>query len=478
VLSVAGLALGALFGRWVIGWFGSIRLSTDLPVRFDVDPDWRVAAFTALVALIAGVATGLAPAFHGTQGGVAHTLREGGRGGGAGAARQRLRSTLVVAQVAVSLVLLVCAGLFTRSVRNATRIDLGFRPDHLLMTSTDVAFQRYDSTKGVRFYRELLERAASLPGVRSVALSESMPLGYNNNGLDLYFDEDVPHAVDNRSASDFDVVSADYFTTLGLPIVAGRGFTRFDTDSSERVIVVSEAFARTFYPGKDAVGRHVRFSKDGTPLQIIGVAHDTKHVFVNEDAKPFVYRPVTQAYRTDMTLLVRTRGDPAPMLPATRDLFRQLDRDLPVYDAKTMEQHLASGISILFMRLAAVLAAAVGLLGLVQTVVGLYGVIAYGVSQRTREFGIRMALGARASDVVSGVLRQGAILTAIGLAIGLGIALAVTRLMSRLLVGVSTTDIVTFGTAVVVLALMALVSTYLPARRAARMEPVDALRAD
>jgi len=477
VLAMLGLVVGLVLARWVTAWLSNIRLATDFPIRFDVAPDWRVVAFAGGVALLAGIVTGLAPALQSARGSLSDVLRDGARAS-AGRSRHRIRGALVVAQVAVSLVLLICAGLFTQSVRTAANADLGFQPSHLLLMTVDLTLQRYDSAQRDRFYATLLERARALPGVRAAGIARDLPMGGNNSSYTIFFDTDVPTVEDRRLDIYSNTVSPDYFATMALPLVAGREFTRFDADSSPHVAVINVEMARRFWPGQDPLRQGFRTTRDGPLIQVVGVVRPTKYMFLNEAPGPYVYFPVAQRPITNVTLHLRTTGDPTAVIASARAMFRTIDPDLLVFDVKTMEQHLNDGIAFLFVRLGAVLATAVGLLGLIQTIVGLYGVIAYGVSQRTREIGIRMALGADGGSVVRSVMAQGLVLTAIGLVIGLVLAFVVTRLMQGLLFGVSPTDAMTFTAATLLLLGLSALSAYLPARRASRLEPLSALRTD
>jgi putative ABC transport system permease protein len=475
LLALLGLLLAIPLTYVVIEWLSSIRLSTDLPARFSIDPDWRVVTFGVVAAVVAGVIAGIGPAIQSSRVALNDVLKEGGRSGSGSVRRHRVRAALVVAQVAVSLVLLICAGLFTQSVRGAAQMDLGFRNTNLLMFTTDVSLQRYDTARGYTFYRQIVERAQALPGVRRVALSRDVPLGYNNRGWEVYFDRDVG-VEDNHYGVYGNTVSDGYFATLGYPILEGREFTDRDKAGAPLVAVINNAMARRFWPNGSAVGKQIRLEKDGPPVEIVGVVKDGKYVFINEALRPFLYVPFAQHFHDDMITTILASGDPASLAAPVRGIVRSLDPEIPPFDVKTMRAHLRDGIAFLFVRLAATLATAVGLLGLIQTIVGLYGVISYAVSQRTREIGIRMALGARPWDVLRGIAGQGLILSLIGIAIGAAIAFGVTRAMTALLVGVSATDPVTFVGAAVILALVTLASTVIPARRAARLQPVVALR--
>jgi putative ABC transport system permease protein len=475
VLALSGAALGVALARVVTGALGQVKLAVDIPVRFNLEPDWRVYLFSLGAALVAALVAGLAPAFQGSQVDVAHTLRAGARS--AGGARQRFRRMLVVAQVAVSLVVLICASLFTRSAREATRIDLGFRPDNLLLGSFDVSLRRYDRVHGEQFYRDLLERARALPGVRSAALGTHVPFGYNNNSVDVYVDQAGSGTRRGHTAIFYNAVSPDYFATMGIRMLAGRDFSVRDDSAAPRVAVVNAAMAARLWPGREPVGQHFRLSAGGPVFEVIGVVPTAKYIFISDGPRPFVYLPLAQYYRPERMIHLRTTVSPESVAPTLRGLAANLDPELPVYDLRSMREHLQHGIAFLFLHIGAALAAAFGLLGLVEAVVGLYGVISYSVVQRTREIGIRVALGAGPGDVVRAVLRQGITLTLAGLAVGAVLSLLVTRSVAGLLVGVGAGDAVSYVVAALVLTLCALVASLLPARRAARLSPVTALRA-
>ncbi|MEP6834498.1 MAG: ABC transporter permease [Gemmatimonas sp.] len=478
VLSVMGLMLGLILARWVTGYVSNFHLAVDFPVRFNVSLDWRVFAATATIAVLAGIITGIAPALRSGRGSLADTLREGSRGGTGNVLRQRLQGTLVVAQIAVSLVLIISAGLFARSVRAAANTDLGFRIDHQLLMSTDIALLHLNAGQKRVLFAQLQERATTLPGVQSAALARDLPMGGNNNSLDAYFDENIPGTNSNTIDIYYNTITPRYFETIGMKLLAGREFTADDRDSTTRVVIINAEMAKQFWPNRDAVGQQFRFRKDGPKVLIVGVATNSKYMFLNEPPRPYLYVPFAQRPTDQMTLHLRTTADPATLARAAREVVRGLNPELALFGVKTMETHLNFGLAFLFVRFGALVATTLGLLGLLQSIVGLYGVVSYGVSQRTREFGIRLALGASSSVVARDVLKQGAVLTAIGLTVGLAIAAASTRLMNSLLFGVSATDWETFAVAAVLLGVVATLSAYVPARRASKLDPLVALRAD
>ena len=482
VLSVLGGTAGLILALWAIDWLSSIRVSIDAPVRFAINPDWRVLAFSVIVALVAGLVSGVAPAFQTSKTDLNESLKEGGRAAGSGASRHRFRNLLVVSQVAVSLLVLICAGLFMQSARNAEKIDLGFRTENLSMLTTDVGLQGYDKQKGKQFYEQLTERVKAMPGVSSVALARDTQLGYNNHTEEIVLEGREATPEEDRINIFFNRVSPAYFQTVGTPLLAGRDFTERDNESAPQVVIINETMARRFWTGagqpESALGKRFRLRRDGPLVEVVGVARDSKYVFLGEDPRSFMYVPFAQGYRSQMTLFIHAAGDPAGLISAARQVVREMDGDLPVYDAKTMTTHLRDGIALLFIRLGAKLAAAFGLLGLVLALVGIYGVVSYSVAQRTHEIGIRVALGANRSDVLKLVLGQGMTLTIVGVAIGLAAALVATRVMSSLLYGVSTTDALTFVVVPVLLTGVALAASFIPARRAMKVDPMVALRCE
>jgi predicted permease len=465
-----------LFAVWATDWISSISISTDAPFRFDISPDWSVFGFSLTVALIAGVISGIAPAIQASRPDLNEALKEGGRQSAGSTSRQRLRSLLVVSEVAVSLVVLICAGLFIRSASNAEKIDLGFRTENLFMFSVDVGLQGYDRVRGEQFYKRLGDRLESLPGVESVSMSRNVPLGYSNNLTDVFIDELAQTGEENKDSVFSTSVGKNFFQTIGTPILMGRDFTERDDEAAPKVAIINQAMADRFWPGQHPLGKRFRLSRDGPPVEVVGIARDWKYLFIGEEPRPFLFLPATQNYRSDMIFYLYGRADAAGLFAALRGAVQGLDSELPIYDVKTMQSHLRDGIALVFVRLGATLAAVFGLLGLALAVVGIYGVISYTVAQRTHEIGIRMALGASFGDVLRLVIRQGLALTLAGVAIGLAGAVALTRVMSSLLYGVSPTDALTFLIISAMLSAVALLASYIPARRAAKVDPMIALR--
>src|SRR5262245_16216472 len=471
---LSGVA-GAVIALWATNLLSSVRMATDNPVKFDARPDWRVFLFLLGAALGAGVIAGLVPAFRSSRFNLGPSLKEGGRESSSGGGSHRLRNALVVSQVAASLLLLVCAGLFLRSLQAARRIDLGFRRDNVLMFSVDTELQSYDRQRGQQFYKQLLDRLKELPRVRSAGLGTHIPLVGWVPTTEVFLPDRGQLAKEDSVNTLANRVSADYFETLNIPVLKGRAFTARDDETAPRVTVINETMAGAYWPGQNAIGRQIRLNRGGPPLEIVGVVKNSKYGSIGEEPRPCIYLPFAQNYKSASILFLRTEGDPAAVTAAARQVVSALDQDMPVYDLKTMNTHL-NGIALLFVRAGAALVGGFGLLGLLLAEIGLYGVISHSVGQRTHEIGIRMALGAQAGDMLRMALRQGMILTLIGLAAGLAAAFAVTRVMSSLLYGVTATDPLTFFLISLLLASVALLACYLPARRATKVDPIEALR--
>jgi putative ABC transport system permease protein len=475
LLSAVGGALGALLAWWLVELAAVFKPPVDFALTIDLRMDWRVLAFTLGVSFLTGVFTGLLPAWQATKPDLVPALKDETSLGGY--RRARLRSALAVAQVALSLALLAGAGLIVRSLQKAHAVGPGFDIEHTVTASVDLNLQGYDEARGRAFQKQLLTRIESLPGVSAVSYAGDLPLNLNRSS-DTFYAEGQPFT---RQSDLPEILLTSvwprYFETMGIPLLQGRDFTIQDGGERARVAIVNESFARRFWPGQNAVGR--RFSEDGpsNPFwEIIGVVKDSKYFSFGEDPQPFVYFPMSRDYDGAVALVVRASGDPQSLLNAIRHEARRLDANLPVYGAKTMREHMR--LSLFPLRTGARVAGSFALLALLLAGLGVYGVMSYGVSQREREIGIRMALGAQGGDVLRLVIRQGLILALIGLALGLAVALALTRLMTSVLYGVSATDALTFVGVTLVLALVVMLACYLPARRATRVDPMVALRHD
>lgn len=479
LLSAAGGLAGAGIGRWVSGLLSRMTLPMDLPIKFDLSFDWRVFGYVALVALGTGVVVGLLPALRASRADLNEVLREGGRSMADGGSRQWVRSTLVVAQVAVSLVLLVAAALFVRSVQHAQTVDLGFSPDHVLNQSMDVSQQGYDEAHGREFYRAVEARVRTLPGVESVSYAFSVPFGYYNSAEYVEAEgQPVPHG-QRRPSSQFNLVGPEYFQTMKIRVVRGRAFTAEDDERARPVAIVNEMFAKRFWPGQDPIGK--RFRAEGTDkrwLEVVGVTKTGKYTFIFEDPGLYYFAPIAQQYRPLRVLHVRTTGAPEALAPAIQKEIRALNPDLPVYDVRSMDHMLQGPNGFFLLKMGALFGGALGVLGLVLALVGIYGVVSYAASQRTQEIGVRMALGAQGRDILRLVVGHGLVLIGIGVVAGLAASFGVARLLSNMLFGISSTDPVTFVGVPLLLGGMALAASYVPALRATRIDPMRALRQD
>jgi predicted permease len=375
--------------------------------------------------------------------------------------------------VAVSLVVLAAAGLFLASLRNATHIDPGFRAAGLSLVRLELGIQGYDSVRVRSFYAELERRVRSLPGVEAVSLAEIVPLGLARQRRHIEVEGYAPREGEEMEFG-VNTVGGGYFETMGIGLSRGRGFEPGDREGAAPVAVVNEAFAAQFWPGEDPIGRRFSTGRGGT-REIVGVARDGKYWSLTEDPQPHFYEPFAQAYEADMVLLVRSASDPRSILPALTREVRALDPELPV-EANTMAEHL--GFALLPQRIGAAVLGVFGAVGALLAALGLYGVMSYAVSRRTAEIGIRMALGARAQDVRMLVVRRALALTLTGLGLGLAGALAATRVLASFLVDVSPTDPATLVSVAVLFTAVALLASWLPARRAAAVDPMRALRSE
>jgi putative ABC transport system permease protein len=470
---VCGLVL-ALWGTDLL-----IALSPEtIPRVADIRIDGRVLGFTFLVSLVTGVIFGLAPALHASKTELTEALKAG-RGISEGPRRNLLRSGLVVAEVAIALVLMVGAGLLLNSFWRMLRIDTGFDSSNVLTFRLDLPDNKYSDPQVVSFYAQLQSRLQGLPGVRAASTSFGVPFGKSHIGTDVEI-EGQPFAPGELPHADCHIITHDYFEALGIPFVKGRDFTERDDLNSRAVVIINESLARRYFPDEDPIGKRIRpdisaTSDDPAMREIIGVVKDVKYRKLTADVEPEIYMPYAQMpVTTGMTMVIRTDINPRNLIGAARGEVQSLDRELPIFDVKTLDQYL--GAAVAHSRFNALLLAIFASIALILTAIGLYGMMSYSVAGRTREIGIRSALGAQATDVLKLVIGHGLGLTLIGLLVGLGASLGLTRLMSELLFSVSATDPVTFALVSGVLILVALAACYLPARRAMRVDPVTAIR--
>ncbi|HZU29433.1 MAG TPA: ABC transporter permease [Bryobacteraceae bacterium] len=471
-ISVAGGLLGI-----AIGWLGAQLLWKFRPAflqqnDLDIHLDLRVLAFTAGVSLVTGLLFGLAPVFRASLPDLTTVLNSGGRGNIEGGGRHRLRGLLVMAEMALAVVALIGAGLFIRSMQNAQNIDPGFATSNLCLFGFDLGSEQMPPERGRQFMRDVVEKVSAVPGVASVAIAASAPLG--GNVLQTVFREGEPVESRGGVLADTLPVSPGWFETMRVPLLSGRLLNEFDRAGSRRVVVVSEAMARAVWPGQAALGRRFRLATAPELYEVVGVVKNTAVFNIGEPPQPRIYLPFDQAWQPVATVLVRTVSAPERTLPGVLAAAQSLDPDLALLQPQTMRDVIAQALWA--PRMAAVLFTAFGLLGMALAVVGVYGVMAYTVLQRTSEVGIRMALGAPAASVLGMFVLQSARMALVGIAVGIFIAVAITRAVASLLFDVSPTDPVTFVAVAIGLALTALAAGAIPAWRAARIDPVRALR--
>jgi putative ABC transport system permease protein len=475
--------LGGIAGMGLASWTLSAIVAARLPLPFPIDRgalslDPRVLAFTAGLAILTGILFGLVPALQASKPDVVPVLKNELIPSATGHRGLRafftLRQLLVVAQVALSLMALVAAGVFLRELRHAQQIDTGFETRGVLVMNFNLLREGYTPERGQVFFEQVVEKAAGLPGVVGAAIAQVPPLagGFARS----VFPEGADTTTTGRILVQVNTVGNGYFQTIGIPIVRGRDFSRADTAESPKVVVVNETMAKQFWKGEEPLGRRFKFFGDQDYSTVIGVAKDSKYNGVAEDAQNFIYQPLSQNYTPQAALHVRSGGDAAALANAVRMAARGIDPSLSVFNVRTLEEQVSNSLQPLMMNV--VMLAVFGSLALLLATIGLYGVASYSVSQRTREIGVRMALGAQPSSVLGLVLGHGMILVAAGLAVGLVAAYSAAGLMRSLVIGVSPRDPATFAVTAAILGAIALLASYIPARRATRIDPLIALRTD
>jgi predicted permease len=477
LLGALGGAVGIAVGAWASRWISDLRLASAIPTSLDFGLDWRVLAYALTAVLSTGVVVGLWPALRVARSHVNETLREGGRGGSAGVARHRVRSALVAAQMAGSLVLLIVAGLFVRSLQRAQRMYLGLEPDHILNVTLDPSEVGYDEARATNFYRQLEDRFRALAGVQSVSMAYSVPMGNYSQTARVSVEGHPQQAGQQPPVILFNAVDSAYFQTMKIPLLRGRSFTDSDNEGSVHVAIVNQTMAEQLWPNEDAVGK--RFTSDetkGTLWQVIGVAQNGKYGVLAEDPQPYFYLPIAQNFMPMRVLQLRTSIPPEALILPVQQQIKNLDPGLPIFLLRTMTDSLAGANGFMIFRMGALLASCIGAMGFTMAVVGVYGVVAFAASQRTREIGIRMALGANRTQVLKLVLRQGVWVVLAGAALGLLVTIGISRQVANLLLGVSATDPLTFITATALLLAAALYACFVPARRAMKVDPMVALR--
>ncbi|HYJ88118.1 MAG TPA: ABC transporter permease [Pyrinomonadaceae bacterium] len=470
--------LGAVLGVLLAVWGKNLLLAAipgEMPFWMKFDLDLRVLGFTFVLSLLTGLVFGIAPALQASKNDLNEALKEGGRN--AGGAHNRLRSSLVVAEVALSMMLLVGAGLMIRSFTKLGSVNAGIRPENVLTVEVPLPRAKYsEPAKQSAFFKELVTRVRTMPGVSSAAAISGVPLR-GGWGRSLTVEGYPVLSVGQAPMINHSVVTPNYFQTMGIPLREGRDFTEADAEGTTRVTVVDERLARQYWPGVSPLGKRIRFGppESNEPWHlIVGVAGSVRNRRLDQETVQTIYVPYQQIPVRGMTLALHTTGDPENLTGSVREAVRALDKDQPITNAMTMETVIAR--SVWLQRFYAILFGVFAALALVLAAVGIYGVMSYAVTQRTHEIGIRMALGARAGDVLRLVIRNGMLLISIGVVIGLVGALALTRLLATMLFGVTPTDKLTFVAVSAVLIVVALVACYVPARRATKVDPLVALR--
>ena len=478
LLSLAGGALGLLLAVWWSDLLVSLG-KDDIPRAMQVGLDWRVVAFTFVVSLLTGAIFGLVPALHSSNTQLTETLKEGGRGSVEGARRNRARGVLVVAELAIAVVLLVGSGLLIQSLWRLRQVSPGFTPQNVLTFSVALPEVRYPTEKQSQFFHDLVMHIRTLPGVQSASAGLPLPLSGDRFSISFQIDG-RPVARKDESSADFFVVDSGYFHAMEIPLLKGRDFTDHDQHKSPQVVIVTDTFARQFFPNEEVIGKHIQpgistFEGEKSGMrEIVGVVGDVKNRSLSTVVQPAYYVPQAQVPFNQLTVVVKTVSDPHSIVTAVVKEVSSLDKDLPMFSVETLDEYLAASIAA--PRFNTTLLSIFAAVALILTIVGLYGVMSYSVAQRTNEIGIRMALGAQTRDVLRLIVAQGFKLIFLGLAIGLVGAFAVTRVISSLLFGVTTKDPLTFAAVAVLLAFVALLACYIPARRAARVDPMEALR--
>ena len=474
LLSLLGGSVGLLLGLWFLDVM-AFQPVLDFPIDYDLSLDGRVLAFTLLISLVTGVFFGLTPALHASRPNLIPVLR--GESGSPILIGRRFsgRNLLVVSQVAVSLVLLIAAGLFLRSFQNAKALEPGFGTENLLLLSVNLGLQGYGESEGRAFYAQAIKRVESAPGVQSSSLAGPLPLDAYSRATDVVIDELQRKAGEDEFPVFYTVAGPGYFATMGTELLQGRGLNGHDTESSPGVVVINETMARRFWPDQNAMGKRFRvWGVEGKHVEVVGVAKDGRYMTLGEDPQPFLFLPLEQNYSSQMTFLVRTEGNPRDMAASVRGEIQAFDAELPIFGIKSMEEYMSRHYA--GPEAIASLAGVFALVALLLASVGIYGVMSYAVVQRTHEIGIRMALCARQLDVVGMVVRQGLIIVLMGIVVGAAAAMASTRAMTSLLYEVSTSDPGIFLIVCSVLAAAALLACLVPARRAARVDPLVALK--
>jgi putative ABC transport system permease protein len=475
-LGLLGGVLGLLLSVWCVDLFVSY-FGEGLPNFVKIGIDSRVLFFTLMVSLLTGILFGLAPALQTSRQGLNEILKEGGRGSSAGANRNRLRRIFVVSEMALAIVLLVVAGLMIKSFQRLQALDPGFKTEHLLTARVDLP-DRYSASQLTTFNQQLIDSVAALPSVESVSLASDIPLGGSSSATLIFLEDDANVNKEIRVYTHR--VSPDFFSTIGVPLIRGRAFTLQDNDKSSGKVMISESMARRYWQEQDPTGKRIAVGreKDGRPrwYEIVGVVGDVKYrtLIRDQNRDPDIYFTLLQVPSRTVSMAIRTSGDTNGLISSIQNIVGNLDPNLPIYATASMKELMAN--QMIQFRFSALLSGIFASLALLLATVGIYGVINYTAAQRTREIGVRIALGAQPSDILALVIKEGMVLVLAGMVFGLIGAFASTRLIAGQLYGVSSTDPVTFVLVPILLSTIALLACYLPARRATKVDPMVALR--
>jgi predicted permease len=486
LLGTLGGILGLLLAWWAASWLRAMPPPAGaLPLAPQFSIDLRVLLFTLGLALLAGIVFGLAPALRISRPAIIPALKDESWTATDKGGRFKLRNLLVVTQIGLSVVLLITAGLFLRSLRHAQAIAPGFDAEKVVTAPLNINLLRYTKAQGREFYRQAVERVEAIPGVQSASVARIVALGGGSSvrslaiegraGSDNQFRSEGAGSGSDSNSVSVNVVGPKYFQTMGISLLRGRDFNLQDTEDKPGVVIINDSFAKRHFPGQEVIGRRISFNGTAGPWkEIVGVVHDSKYVTLGEPPTPFIYLPLQQNHETGMTLLVRAARNSTAISAALRSEVQALEKNLPINNPTPMSEWIVN--SLYAARMGAILVGVFATLALVLASIGLYGVMSFAVSQRTRELGIRVALGAQAADVFRLVLWQGTGLVVCGVALGMGAAWIVTRFLTSFLYGISATDRITFAIIPAVLACVAGIACYIPARRATKVDPLVALR--
>jgi predicted permease len=473
VIALAGGTVALIVTTWTANGLTAFLPPTTLPLSVNASLDGKVLLATILVSMLTAILSGVVPALRASALAPVDALKDEALSTSGGLQKSRLASGLVIAQVALSLLLLTCAGLFVRSLDNAQKSDLGFNPNHVLVASFDLSPMGYSQDTGIEFHRQLLARLNALPGVVSATLADFSPLSFTMHSDGVLPEGYVPHLHETIEV-DRGAVAPNYLTTLKTPLLSGREFTDQDKANTLPVAIVNQALVDRYWPGQNPLGKRIQLY--GQWISVVGVAANGKYRRMVYDPSPLVLIPMAQSYRSEAILQIRTTGEPLALTSAVERTVADLNPNLPLFNVSTLKESMQMGN--VFERIAAIFAGAFGVLALILAVVGIYAVVAYTTRQRTHEIGIRMALGASKAAIFRQVLSQGLRLTLVGLVVGVAASLYLTRFLRGLLFGVGSTDWFTFLTVAVVLCLVALAACFIPAHRAASVNPMQALRTE